>query len=182
MSEADGSWWFVVPVDVYGRRDIGSVKPRVRNRAYRLEQRHQMLDGEPVQHWEPIEYILENGLFGDYPREQARYRLCSNRLKLLIDDHKSELDPLEWLPAWVENEHHERRRYWVLNILKHPATELPGLEELDWATLREYVREGALDPFHVLPRPGLGLPDFLVSGSLRRAILDADLSVAFHAL
>ena len=141
-----------------------------------------MLDGEHVQHWTPIDYVLEDGDFGDYPRELEAYRLCSTRLKEVIEENKSSEDPLEWLPASVENEAGERRDYWVLNILKHPATALPGLEDLDWQTLRLRAREGALSRFRVLPSPGGGLPGFLVSDELRTAILEAGLTVSFRPL
>ncbi|MFN2525325.1 MAG: hypothetical protein ABR505_03550 [Actinomycetota bacterium] len=180
--KAPARFWFVVPVDEDGLDDVGFAMPLRRDRERDLAHSHQMLDGEPIEHWEVEEFELEGGGFGDFPRELRGYRLCSDRLRNVIENMKGPADPLEWLPAKVRGPAGEIHDYWVLNLLRHPATDLPGLEDLDWGTLRQYAQEGKLSSFRILPPPGHGLISFLVPDSVRQAILDSGCRVSFRPL
>jgi hypothetical protein len=179
---SDVPWWFLVPVDEDGRDDVGVARPLNADPVRDLEQRHEMLDGKRVTDWREPEYRLEGGGFGDYPRESRGYRLCSDRLRTAIDAAKADADPLEWLPARVTDDEGETRSYWVLNLLRHPATKIAGLEDFDWQRLREANREGRLDAYTVMPGPGFGLVSFLVRDEARAVIVEAGCDVGWRSL
>lgn len=169
-------------MDEDGRADAAIARPVGPETERELSTRYQMLDGEPIEDWIEPEYRLERGGFDDYPVEVRGYRLCSDRLRRVIDATKAPADPLEWLPARVVGIEGETRPYWVLHIRRHPVTLLPGLEDLDWGTLRRAADDGALAEYRVLPPPGAGLLTFLVDDAVREAILDAGCEVAFRPL
>jgi hypothetical protein len=140
-----------------------------------------MDDGLLINDWVEAHYALDGG-FGDYPRELRGYRLCSERLRRVLDEAKGPDDRLQWLPARVADPEKEERRYWVLNLLRPTASEIPGLEDFDWQTLRDFTVQGKLDRYGVLPGPGFGLISFLVSPAVRTAIEEGGCDVAFRHL
>lgn len=176
-------WWFVAPLDEDRRGNVGMAMPQDEDRSADLRHRHRMLDGEPVEDWTTARYVLDRGGFGDYPRELRGYRLCSEQLRAVLDEHAGADDRLQWLDATVKSADGEERPYWVLNILRPAAaTAVAGLEEFDWQILRERAADGSLAPYRVLPGPGFGLPDFVVADEVRAAILESGCDVAFRHL
>lgn len=175
------SWWFVTPVDEDGRSDVGFARPVAMDRLANRAHREQMIDGLLITDWAEPDYALDGG-FGDYPRELRGYRLCSDRLRRVLDEAKEPEDRLQWLPARVKNPEKEERRYWVLNLLRPTASAIPGLEDFDWQTLRDFTTQGKLDRYGVLPGPGFGLISFLVSPAVRAAIEKGGCEVAFRHL
>src|SRR5690242_6574940 len=54
-----------------------------------------------VTDWTSLSLLLTNGDFVDYLASDLGCRLCSSRLKSLIQAHASDLDVLQWLPVTV---------------------------------------------------------------------------------
>jgi hypothetical protein len=66
--------------------------------------------------WEPIILKLEEGSFSDYQANSAACRLCSIKLKSIIEQHKSSQDEIQWLPMIVKDENGEEREYFILHF------------------------------------------------------------------
>lgn len=182
MTEDARRWWFVVPLDEDRRGNVGLARPVERDRGRDRMRREQMVDGLVIEDWAEEELTLEDGGFGDYPRELRGFRLCSDRLRHVLDEQAGKQDRLQWLGVYVADRGGERRRYWILNLPRPAAAEIPGLEEFDWQGLRERAADGSLDDFSVLPGPGFGVISFLVPERVRHAILESGCDVAFRPL
>lgn len=79
--------------------------------------------------WQPPEYRLDGGIFGDYLGDGRGLRLCSDELRDALESARGPHDDLEWLPAWLSKAE-ERRRYWLLRT--PDATDLLDAERSDW--------------------------------------------------
>lgn len=66
--------------------------------------------------WKPIVLKLKDGPFSDYQANSEACRLCSIKLKTIIDQHKSPQDEIQWLPMIVKDEHGEERDYFILHF------------------------------------------------------------------
>lgn len=73
-------------------------------------------DDGVITNWKPITLKLKDGPFSDYQANSAACRLCSMKLKSIIEEHKSPEDEIQWLPAVVKNEKDEKREYFVLHF------------------------------------------------------------------
>lgn len=69
-----------------------------------------------ITNWKPIVLKLEEGSFSDYQANSAARRLCSSKLKAIIDHYKSPQDEIQWLPMVVKDEHGEEREYFILHF------------------------------------------------------------------
>ena len=65
--------------------------------------------------WQSITYTLQDGRFTDYQDNTDGLRMCSGRLKSLIEANKSENDVLQWLEVSVSDER-QARPYYVLHF------------------------------------------------------------------
>jgi hypothetical protein len=85
-----------------------------------------------VGEWETPYLSLRNGIYTDYLAANIGCRLCSKKLRDILERCKSEKDVLQWLSADVESETGETRRYYILHF--------PELEDLLDKTKSKYVR------------------------------------------
>lgn len=69
-----------------------------------------------ITHWQPIILHLKDGPFSDYQANSEACRLCSSKLKSIIDQYKSSVDEIQWLPMIVKDEHGEEREYFILHF------------------------------------------------------------------
>lgn len=72
-------------------------------------------DGK-ITDWKPITLKLKDGLFSDYQGSNPVCRLCSAKLRSIIDNLKSPTDEIQWLPMFVKNEYGEEREYFILHF------------------------------------------------------------------
>ena len=145
--------------------------------------------GKPglIEEWVDQEYRLTGGGFSDYQAELRGLRLCSEKLREVIESGRGASDDVQWLPAQVIDSKGEQRPYWVLHFPEDPQS-LLDIEQSTFGPLGEVVR-GALDPAkaaarNVLPDPNGSFVTFLVSSALRDAILAAGcegLEMELHA-
>lgn len=81
--------------------------------------------------WETKCFTLKNGGYTDY-LPAIGCRLCSEKMRDILERCKSEKDVLQWLDAEVESETGEKRRYFILHF--------PVLEDVLDKKKSKYVR------------------------------------------
>ena len=69
-----------------------------------------------ITNWNPILLNLKDGSFSDYQANSEACRLCSSKLRSIIDRNKSPQDQIQWLPMVVKDEHGEEREYFILHF------------------------------------------------------------------
>ena len=72
--------------------------------------------GNWVDNWEDIVYKLEDGGSADYLADDLGARLCSERLRGVVDENKSETDKIQWLRAMVLDAEDQKREYYILHF------------------------------------------------------------------
>jgi hypothetical protein len=74
--------------------------------------------------WTPLELVIRPGEWegppGDYVNSDLIVRLCSKRLRHLLDNLRSEVDKVQWLPAYVTDMDGNRVEYFVLHFPEPP--------------------------------------------------------------
>ena len=70
--------------------------------------------------WEPIDIELVEGEFTDYLETHLPLRLCSVRMRGLINTFRAIPDRLQWLPVRV-HQGEETRDYAALHLLRSPS-------------------------------------------------------------
>src|SRR5262245_43219392 len=76
-------------------------------------------DTGKVTNWKPIILELRDGDYPDYLASNLGCRLCSERLKTVLDEHASPSDSLQWLEVLV-NKQGGDRRYFILHFPEPP--------------------------------------------------------------
>lgn len=72
-----------------------------------------------VENWHPLRLKITEGEFADYLANDLGGRLCSERLKNVLQQHASPSDELQWLPVEVKGDE-ENRSYAILHFPKPP--------------------------------------------------------------
>ncbi len=69
-----------------------------------------------VKDWETKHFTLKNGEYTDYLPANIGCRLCSKKMRDILERYKSEKDVLQWLDAEVESITGEKRSYFILHF------------------------------------------------------------------
>ncbi len=69
-----------------------------------------------VKGWETKYFTLRDGTYTDYLTANIGCRLCSEKLRDILERCKSDKDVLQWLDAEVVSETGEKRRYYLLHF------------------------------------------------------------------
>ncbi len=72
--------------------------------------------GEPVKCWEPLRFTLRDGTFSDYQANDAGVRLCSEKMKDVIEESRTEEDCIQWLQVLLGGESNDERIYYLLHF------------------------------------------------------------------
>ncbi len=77
-----------------------------------------------VTEWAPVAFEIRHGKWegppGDFVHNNLGWRLCSERLKELLDSLRSDVDRLQWLPAFVTDLNGKRTRHFILHFSESP--------------------------------------------------------------
>jgi hypothetical protein len=127
-----------------------------------------------IEDWVQREYRLTGGGFSDYQAEVRGLKLCSQKLKEILEAAQREKDEVQWLPARVNGQGGESRPYWVLHF-PYSGDEFLDVDRSRYGPLDEVVR-GVLNlrkaqGRHVLPSPDGSLVSFVVSSKARDMII-----------
>ena len=75
-----------------------------------------LYDGHGVKEWGTKHFSLKDGGYTDFLPANIGCRLCSKKLRDILEKCKSEKDVLQWLDAEVESEAGEKRKYFILHF------------------------------------------------------------------
>ena len=73
-------------------------------------------DGGWIAEWEPPSFELEDGIVVDYLPNSFAFRLCSQRLRDVLESNRGDSDTVQWLPAPVRDRQGAQLSYWVLHF------------------------------------------------------------------
>ena len=73
-------------------------------------------DQGKITDWKPIIFNLIDGSFSDYQANSEVCRLCSEKLRSILDTFKSQTDEIQWLPVTVRSKEGEEREYYILHF------------------------------------------------------------------
>ena len=76
-------------------------------------------DSGVVENWQPLVLQLRDGGFPDYLASDLGCRMCSERLKTILDRNAASSDVTQWLDATVIM-YGEERRYYILHFPQPP--------------------------------------------------------------
>ncbi|NGX30708.1 MAG: hypothetical protein K940chlam8_00057 [Chlamydiae bacterium] len=71
-----------------------------------------------VKNWEPLYFNLEEGDFADYQGNSPVFKMCSVKMKTILDENKGSEDEMQWLRAFVKSEQGEEREYYIQHFPK----------------------------------------------------------------
>lgn len=79
-----------------------------------------LIAGGSIQQWDAPTFRLNAGVAVDYLANSSAWRLCSQRLRALLDSNRGDRDVLQWLPVSVVDAAGVDLRYWVLHFPEVP--------------------------------------------------------------
>lgn len=88
--------------------------------------------GGQITDWKVLNFELGPGLVSDYLANSFAFRLCSQRLREVIEQGKGPADSIQWLPAVVKEGNGQTLNYWVLhfpdvpNVINVSQTKMAG--------------------------------------------------------
>lgn len=126
----------------------------------------------PVQDWKPLTLELRDGEFADYLGSELGCRLCSDRLRSILQKHASPDDELQWLPVVVQ-QGTENRPYSILHFPNSP--DVLNKEKTLFAgdtgfVVKAVFLPSALVNHSVFAYPGGGELSLFVSEPVKQAI------------
>lgn len=70
--------------------------------------------------WKPLSFGLDDGIVVDYVPNSFAFRLCSQRLRDVLESNRGESDTAQWLPTVVSDREGAQLPYWVLHFPEVP--------------------------------------------------------------
>jgi hypothetical protein len=74
------------------------------------------VSGIYVNDWKEIQFKLKGGEFADYLANDLGGRLCSSKLREIVNENISPKDKIQWLNVSIINENKEERTYYILHF------------------------------------------------------------------
>jgi hypothetical protein len=128
-----------------------------------------------IHNWKPINILLKNGKNADYLANDLGWRICSPKLRDILDGGQGRKDILQWLPVYVEDtEQQSEFEYFVLifpnndDVIDREKSILAGKDSVVQAVLDMNKTSG----HSVFSLPG-EVTTLIVSKSVREAIENA---------
>ena len=133
-----------------------------------LEKR--LLAGGEVTDWRVLHFTLGEGVQTDYLANSFAIRLCSQKLREVIDGARGRDDVVQWLPAVVIGRDGVEMPHWVLHFPEPPEV----LNVSKSLMAGAFIVNACLDPNLVAGLKVFGFPNedlrLLVAYDVRRAI------------
>ena len=71
-----------------------------------------------ITNWTPLHFNLENGDFSDYQGNSPVFKMCSEKMKTILDENRGSGDEMQWLDAFVKDKNGEERKYYIQTFSK----------------------------------------------------------------
>ena len=140
------------------------------------------ISGTPIETWEPIRLALRDGGLVDYLANDLGARLCSARLREIIETARTQRDSIQWVDVNVVSDSGEETPYHIL----HFPTAPPVVKKECSTYAGDMVVKAVLDESVVRGLSIFALPDeggriTFVSSAMRNRILLSGLTgMDFH--
>ena len=123
-----------------------------------------------VESWKPLQFWLKDGKYPDYLANDLGYRLCSERLRGILDRYASPIDLLQWLEAEIRSTT-DSRKYYILHFPNSPNVLDPNRTIVAGNfVVKAVLSKCAVDGHHVFGYPNCGQLPLFVSDDVRQAI------------
>jgi len=137
--------------------------------------------GDRIDGWSPRQLVVESDELEDYLVNNVGVRLCSSRMRDIIDRNLGPRDEVQWLEAEVTDISGTSHDYYVLHLIGGDG----AVDEKRSIMVRDFVVKPVIDITKTVGRNLLTLPGgavrFFVSDDVRGALLDAGITgVSFH--
>lgn len=131
--------------------------------------------GERIEAWPERVYEVD-GPIVDLQPEIRGLRLCSQRLKDVLEAERSSADDVQWLEAQVRRGD-ETRPYWVLHFPSFPDVVDPVLSTYQHMDGVDFVNQAVFDldkaqPHRVMPSPQRFPTVFVVAEAVKRRLVE----------
>lgn len=129
-----------------------------------------------VEDWQPLELDLEDQVSTDYLANDIGIRLCSPRLRAVLDSKRGAKDQLQWLAALVRDRQ-GAREYSILHFPDLPDVLDPQrtIKARGWFVVKPVIALNSTDGHTVFSFAG-AKTRVIVSDTVRRAIIEAECS------
>lgn len=127
-------------------------------------------DNEKVTSWKPLFFELRDGDFPDYLASNLAYRMCSERLRRILDKHASTSDVLQWLDVTVKSAN-ANRDYFILRFPQPPDVLDKGRSTFaaDFV-FKAVLSKDRIGDHQVFAYPQCGKLPFFISAGVKHAI------------
>jgi hypothetical protein len=126
-----------------------------------------------VEFWVPIVLELREGDFSDYLSSTLGCRLCSPRLRNILDEYRSVDDEIQWLPVTVRKG--EMACVYAVLHFPHPPDVLNKDKSIFAGefVVKPVLSRTAVENHHVFAYPKAGEAKLFISGQVKMAIESA---------
>lgn len=133
-------------------------------------------NGQKVANWQSIDFKLKDGKYPDYLASNTGARLCSEKLKNIIDENKYETDEIQWLDVVVIDESGRKEPYFSLHFpVLHQVVDMEkSLLNVDSTVIRPVLKYELVKDKSIFCIPEKYAHSFYVSKKIRDAIKAAD--------
>jgi hypothetical protein len=125
-----------------------------------------------VNNWGPFVFELRDGRFGDYLACEISLRLCSQRLRDILQQKASPDDVLQWLDIQIRRGS-EERQYFVLHF-PEPRDVLDKEHTVYGANERSVIKPAfskrLCEKYNIFPSPRKGGQGFFIRAQVKEAI------------
>jgi len=137
----------------------------------RQEELFRLPDSGKIEGWRRFSLDLRQGEFADYLSSDLGCRLCSSKLREVLQSHASRDDELQWLEVDIKSDS-ECRPYFILHFPVRP--DILNREESIFAAgffvVKPVLAKAAIGEHQIFTYPGGGDRSMYVTSKVKRAI------------
>lgn len=125
--------------------------------------------------WKVFEFELRDGTYSDYQASDLSLRLCSEKLRNIIDDTRTQQDEVQWFETIVKSSNGEKRTYYALHFpMNYPVIDYERSHISDHGIIiKPIFLETAFDDKHICVVPNEYGISWYISNELLNRITKA---------
>ncbi len=143
-----------------------------------------VMDGGSIEDWQAPEYTLKGSILVDYQPEVNGLRLCSEKMKRVLEDVTGPQDTIQWLPAVIKDDAGHRHPYWVLHFPDRP--DILDVEETEYRAsplpVKAAISQKRAEGRHVMWSPDGSTVAFVVSEETKDELEKAECTGVLFSL
>ena len=132
-------------------------------------------NGTRIDNWDIIEFELRDGVYSDYQPNDLGVRLCSEKLKQVIDDNLLSQDNVQWLETIVRSDNSVEKKYHILHFPKnYPDIDYKKSVIMDNDIIKPIFLRSAFNHKHICSIPNEYGVEWYISKELKDKIVQAE--------